>query len=83
MALYFATQGLGRVVWTVTANAIRMIVSVCGGLLVVFWLGGGPVGFFAAVAGGFVVYGAMNALVLLRHAKVVGPVIRVPRPAIA
>jgi putative MATE family efflux protein len=71
MALYFATQGLGRVVWTVTANGVRMLASVCGGLLAVFWLDGGPVGFFAAVAGGFVIYGLMNAAVLTLHAKVV------------
>jgi hypothetical protein len=90
MALYFATQGLGRVVWTVTANGIRMLVGVCGGLMAVFWLNAGPVGFFAAVAGGFVIYGVMNALVLLRHAgvggsghaNVVASVIRAPRPAI-
>jgi len=82
MALYFATQGLGRVVWTVIANGVRMFVSVCGGLLAVLWLDGGPVSFFAAVAGGFVIYGLMNALVLSRHSKVVTTAIRALRPAI-
>lgn len=70
MALYFATQGLGRVVWTVTANGVRMLVSVGGGLLAVFWLDGGAAGFFAAIAGGFAIYGLMNAALLGRHATV-------------
>jgi putative MATE family efflux protein len=83
MALYFATQGLGQVVWTVIANGVRVSVSVCGGLLAVFWLDGGLVGFFGAVAGGFVIYGLMNALVLKRHSKVVITPIRAIRPALA
>jgi len=83
MALYFATQGLGQVVWTVIANGVRVSVSVCGGLLAVFWLDGDLVGFFGAVAGGFVIYGLMNALVLKRHSKVVITPIRALRPALA
>jgi MATE family, multidrug efflux pump len=71
MALYFATQGLGKVVWTVIANGVRMLVGACGGLLAVYWLDGGAAGFFAAVAAGFVVYGLTNALLLARHTRVV------------
>lgn len=67
MALYFATQGLGKVVWTVIANGVRLSVGACGGLWAVYWLDGGVVGFFAAVAAGFVIYGSMNAVVLARH----------------
>jgi hypothetical protein len=32
------------------ANAVRMIVSVVGGLVAIYWLDLGVVGFFAAVA---------------------------------
>jgi Na+-driven multidrug efflux pump len=31
MALYFATQGFGNVIWTVTANAVRLIASTSAG----------------------------------------------------
>lgn len=81
MALYFATQGLGRVVWTVTANGVRVLVSAFGGLLAVLWLDGDPAGFFAAVACGFVIYGLMNALVLMRHSQPVIAGLRALRPA--
>jgi putative MATE family efflux protein len=66
MALYFATQGIGHVLWTVTANGVRLLVGVCGGSLAVFWLDLGPPGFFAAVALGFVVHGLLNAYALIR-----------------
>jgi putative MATE family efflux protein len=66
MALYFATQGLGRVLGAVAANGVRLVVSTCGGLLAVFWLDAGPVGFFVAIAAGFFVYGGLTACVLFR-----------------
>ena len=69
MAVYFATQGFGRVVWTVAANAVRMLLSVCGGLFAVLWLDSGAAGFFVAVAAGFATYGAIAALVLARQAR--------------
>lgn len=69
MALYFATQGLGRVLTTVAANGVRLAVSACGGLLAVFWLDAGPGGFFMAIAAGFLVYGGLTACVLLRLLK--------------
>ena len=69
MALYFATQGLGRVLATVAANGLRLAVSACGGLLAVFWLDAGPVGFFVAIAAGFFIYGGLTACALLRLIK--------------
>ncbi len=69
MALYFATQGLGHVLTTVAANGVRLAVSACGGLLAMFWLDAGPVGFFVAIAAGFFVYGGLTACVLLRLIK--------------
>jgi len=69
MALYFATQGLGRVLPTVAANGARLVISACGGLGAVFWLDAGPVGFFAAISAGFLVYGGLTACALLRLFK--------------
>ena len=69
MALYFAAQGLGRVLPAVAANGARVAVSACGGLLAVFWLDAGPAGFFAAIAAGFLVYGGLTACALLRLLK--------------
>jgi len=66
MALYFATQGLGRVLATVAANGVRLAVSACGGVLAVFWLDAGAIGFFVAIAAAFFVYGGLTACVLLR-----------------
>jgi MATE family, multidrug efflux pump len=65
MGLYFATQGLGHVLPTVAANGARFLFSTCVGLAAIFWLGAGPSGFFFAIAGGFVLYGALTACALL------------------
>src|SRR5262249_46654125 len=59
LGLFFVTQGLGRAVAAMNANAVRMIVSAGGGLVAIYWLGLGVAGFFAAVAGGFGLYAAM------------------------
>lgn len=69
MALYFATQGLGRVLATVAANGVRLAVSACGGAAAVLWLDAGPGGFFMAIAAGFLVYGGLTACALLRLLK--------------
>jgi Na+-driven multidrug efflux pump len=66
MGLFSATQGFGNVVGTVTANAMRLLVSAGGGLIAISWLGLGPTGFFAAIALGFVIYAALSALAVLR-----------------
>jgi Na+-driven multidrug efflux pump len=78
MALYFAAQGLGRVTWSVGANAVRVLVSACGGAIAVSALDGGSASLFAAVAAGFVIYGLMNALVLAHLTKAVNLRMRVP-----
>src|SRR5262249_14896763 len=38
MALYFSTQGFGSVIWTVTANAVRLLVSTGCALAAIYWL---------------------------------------------
>jgi hypothetical protein len=61
LALYFASQGAGRLGWPLLANCTRLVVSVGGG-----WLAlqstGGLAGVFAALAAALVVFGSINAI---------------------
>jgi len=66
MALYFATQGVGRVALTVTANAVRLVVSAAFALIAVYVFDLGAIGFFAAVAIGFVMYAALTVCAVVR-----------------
>jgi putative MATE family efflux protein len=56
MALYFAAQGFGSVMLTVTANAVRLLANAACALIAIFWLDLGAIGFFGAVAIGFFAY---------------------------
>jgi putative MATE family efflux protein len=66
MALYFATQGFGSVIWTVTANAARLLASAVCALVAIYWLDLGAIGFFCAIAGGFCAYAALAAAAMSR-----------------
>jgi putative MATE family efflux protein len=57
LALYFASQGAGRLGWPLVAGASRLTIAVLGGLLVTRGLGGGLTAVFATVAVAFVVFG--------------------------
>ena len=59
-ALYFGSQGFGRLMWPVLANVVRLLIAAGGGWLVTRWFGGGMYALFAAIAVGFVVYGTMT-----------------------
>ncbi len=61
MALYFATQGFGSVIWTVTANAARLLTSTGCALVAVYWFDLGAIGFFVGIAGGFCTYAALTS----------------------
>jgi Na+-driven multidrug efflux pump len=69
MALYFAAQGLGRVLLTVLANGARLLASAGGALAALYWLDAGATGFFIAVAAGFAMHAALNAAALARVSK--------------
>ncbi|MGB5080934.1 MAG: MATE family efflux transporter [Burkholderiales bacterium] len=69
MALYFATQGLGRVGLAVLANGLRLLGSAGGALLALYWFGAGATSFFIAVAAGFALYGALTAAALVFTSK--------------
>jgi putative MATE family efflux protein len=66
MALYFATQGFGSVIGTVTANAVRLLASAGCALIAITWLDLGAIGFFIAIAGGFCAYGALATAAMYR-----------------
>ena len=53
LGLFYVTQGVGRPVAAMNANAVRMFASAAGGLVAIWWLDVGPAGFFAAIATGF------------------------------
>ncbi|HEX7785760.1 MAG TPA: MATE family efflux transporter, partial [Methylomirabilota bacterium] len=61
LALYFASQGAGRLLWPLLAGATRLAVAAAGGWLLTAWLGAGLSGLFAAMASALVVFGAVNA----------------------
>lgn len=61
LALYFASQGAGRMVWPVSASLCRMAVAIGGGLLLARGTGMGIDGVFVAIAGGMLVYGLVTA----------------------
>src|SRR5262249_10915231 len=56
LALYFASQGAGRLFWPLTAGFLRMLVALAGGWLALR-LTGSLQWMFAAVAFGLVLYG--------------------------
>lgn len=60
LALYFASQGAGRLLWPVIGNVARLAVAVTGGWLALRW-GGGLAGVFVAQAVALVIYGLVNA----------------------
>jgi putative MATE family efflux protein len=57
LALYFASQGAGRLMWPLVAGCARLAVAGAGGWLVTRWLGGGQTALFAIIAAALVVFG--------------------------
>ncbi len=69
LALFFASQGAGRIVWPFLAVTSRLVVVVVGGWLATDWFGGSMLALFAVVAASFVVVGVtVFAVVKLRVA---------------
>jgi Na+-driven multidrug efflux pump len=60
MALYFSSQGAGRLLWPLLANFTRLLIAAGGGWLVLQW-GGGLLGVFAAQAIGLAAFGLIIA----------------------
>jgi putative MATE family efflux protein len=60
LALYFASQGAGRLFWPLVAGFARLLVATAGGWIAIHWLGGGLPTLFAAIALAFVVFAAIQ-----------------------
>ena len=61
IALYFASQGAGRMFWPVLAGTARFAIAVVGGLIVLRYLNGTLAGLFAVIGFAMFVYGAGSA----------------------
>ena len=61
LALYFASQGAGRLAWPLAAGAIRLSIAAIGGWIAIRWLGGGLPGLFGAMALALLVFGSTTA----------------------
>ena len=68
MALYFASQGTGEMVWPVIANLFRIVIAGAGALLALDVLGWGLPGLFAFVALGIVSFAGVLAFSTTRPA---------------
>ena len=61
LALYFASQGAGRLGWPLVASATRLIVAAAGGWLVIHVAGAGLNALFGVMAAALVVFGSIVA----------------------
>lgn len=61
LALYFASQGAGRMFWPLVGSVTRLAVVAAGGWVAVKWFHAEVGVLFAVVAAGFVVYAAIIA----------------------
>lgn len=64
LALYFASQGAGRVAPALIAGACAFTVSVGGGWVSIHWLGADLSSLFRIIAVGLVLFGAIQALAI-------------------
>jgi putative MATE family efflux protein len=62
LALYFASQGAGRLLWPLLAGVARLAVAVGGGWIAINVTGGALESVFVAIALSFVVFGAAQAV---------------------
>jgi Na+-driven multidrug efflux pump len=67
LALYFASQGAGRLGWPLIAALLRLAVAIGGGLLALR-LSDSAVGVFAALGAALAVFGLVNAIAILAGA---------------
>jgi putative MATE family efflux protein len=64
LALYFASQGAGRLAWPLTAGFARLTLAATGGWLAGHLLGWGLPGVFVAMSAGLVVMGLITAIAI-------------------
>jgi Na+-driven multidrug efflux pump len=61
LALYFASQGAGRLLWPLLASGVRLAMAAGGGWLAMRWYAGGLSTLFTAIAVALVVYAIIVA----------------------
>jgi putative MATE family efflux protein len=66
LALYFASQGAGRLLWPLLAGGVRLVIAAGGGWIAIRWYAGGLPTLFTAIAVALIAYamvvaGAMKA----------------------
>jgi putative MATE family efflux protein len=61
LALYFSSQGVGRMLWPVASGLVRLAVAVLGGWALVHWLGAGLTGVFAMLGLAMTLFGLLIA----------------------
>jgi Na+-driven multidrug efflux pump len=82
LALYFASQGAGRVLWPLVAGFARLVTAAVGGWLAIHGLGGGLAGLFLAIAVSLVVFGTTVAVAIRAGAwRSRAPISRMPTEA--
>jgi len=80
LALYFASQGAGRVGWSMIIAVLRVIIAAGGGWIAVTKFGGSH-GLFVALAVAMVVYGFANVAAVASGAWFTTPKMKAPLPA--
>ena len=60
MALYFASQGAGRLLWPLIANMARLVIAALGGWLALRWTGN-LTDVFIALSVALATFGLINA----------------------
>jgi len=68
MALYFASQGTGEMIWPVAANLTRITIAVGGSLLALDRFGWGASGLYGCVAAGIVAFSLLLVFSTTRRA---------------
>jgi hypothetical protein len=81
LALYFASQGAGRVGWAMIVAVFRVIIAAGGGWIAVRTFGGSS-GLFIALAVALVVYGFANVAAVASGAWFATPKVKAPHPAV-
>jgi Na+-driven multidrug efflux pump len=64
LALYFASQGAGRLLWPLLAGMMRLLIAAGGGWMAMHWFAGGLTALFVAIAVALILFGSTVAVAL-------------------
>jgi Na+-driven multidrug efflux pump len=62
LALYFASQGAGRLLWPLLAGMMRLLIAAGGGWMALHWFAGGLTALFIAIAVALTLFGSTVAV---------------------